>query len=179
MIHSDGIAQACLSIWDELAARGTFKFLKSPLFTIMAGVILAYDSQVECISLGAGSKCLAQSQLATLSGDALHDSHAEVLARRGAIVWFLAEISRLRSDPSFESGWMQLNPETNRFALREGVTVHMYISALPCMSHLDAISNERGVLTSRCQAETRQRGFSHRNKKPLWRHSKIRLPHLP
>ncbi|KAF8488931.1 hypothetical protein F5888DRAFT_1750230 [Russula emetica] len=41
---------------------------------------------------GAGVKCLPTSCL-PVRGDALHDSHAEVIARRGAIrSWLLEEV---------------------------------------------------------------------------------------
>lgn len=132
---SDNIAKACLRVWNELDAQGALKFMKVPLYTIVAGIALVRDSQVECISLGSGSKCLAQSQLAIVNGDTLHDSHAEVLARRGVIAWLLSEIIRMRAKSDFQSTWLQeynTDRDEPRIRLRDDVTAHMYISALPC-----------------------------------------------
>ncbi|KAF8491311.1 hypothetical protein F5888DRAFT_1736172, partial [Russula emetica] len=47
----------------------------------------------QLLSPGAGVKCLPTSCLHVRGGDALHDSHAEVIARRGAIrPWLFEEV---------------------------------------------------------------------------------------
>ncbi|QRW19197.1 hypothetical protein RhiXN_00603 [Rhizoctonia solani] len=81
----DEIARACIDkytshreFWPDVRSNGV------PQFTVLAGIVL-HDSdsgQTECISLGTGAKCLPFNKLPK-SGEALHDSHAEVLARRG------------------------------------------------------------------------------------------------
>ena len=99
-------------------------------FTILAGFVLRSAESLKVISLGTGSKCLPASRLPH-NGDALHDSHAEVLARRGAIRWFLEEIARSCSTSAATSTWIRRR-EDGKFALREGTTLIMYISTVPC-----------------------------------------------
>ncbi|KAL5641162.1 hypothetical protein ACGC1H_001594 [Rhizoctonia solani] len=117
----DRVARACI---DEYTRHPEFgPVVRSngvPQFTVLAGIVL-YDQQseqVECVSLGTGSKCLPATKLPK-SGEALHDSHAEVLARRAALAWFYRQLEG-------ESEWV-----VDR-KLREGVEVWMYISTLPC-----------------------------------------------
>ncbi|KZT27056.1 adenosine deaminase/editase [Neolentinus lepideus HHB14362 ss-1] len=100
-------------------------------FTILAAFILTAadtDAPPRIISLATGSKCLPASKLPE-SGDALHDSHAEVLARRGAIRWLLEEIERSAHSPS---SWIIKASEGGKYTLREGVEVTMYVSTVPC-----------------------------------------------
>ncbi|KAL0949013.1 hypothetical protein HGRIS_009110 [Hohenbuehelia grisea] len=97
-------------------------------FTILAAFVLVKNTTTKVISLGTGTKCLPTSRLPP-SGDALHDSHAEVLARRGAVRWFLEEI--LRCARGEASGWIG-ETQDDKFALSEGVALKLYVSTLPC-----------------------------------------------
>ncbi|CUA76839.1 tRNA-specific adenosine deaminase 1 [Rhizoctonia solani] len=83
----DRVARACI---DEYTRHPKFTpAVRSNglrQFTVLAGVVL-YDrasERLECVSLGTGAKCLPSAKLPK-SGEALHDSHAEVLARRAAV----------------------------------------------------------------------------------------------
>ncbi|KAH7344863.1 adenosine deaminase/editase [Rhizoctonia solani] len=115
------VARACIDeytrhpeFWPAVRSNGVHQF------TVLAGVVL-YDQasgRVECVSLGTGSKCLPVTKLPR-SGEALHDSHAEVLARRAAVRWFYHQLAG-------GSEWVAER------GLREGVEVWMYISTLPC-----------------------------------------------
>lgn len=66
-------------------------------------------------------------------GDVLHDSHAEVIARRGLLLYLYQQIVR-------EDGC--LVREDGGWRLRSGMVLCMYVSTLPCTSlprsHLDA-----------------------------------------
>jgi tRNA-specific adenosine deaminase 1 len=102
-------------------------------YTILAGFVLArFSSKIyKIISIGTGSKCLPVTRLSPL-GDSLNDSHAEVLARRGAVRWFLEEVQRVCSaELGYESQWIT-RIDNGRYRLRDSVTMHMYISTLPC-----------------------------------------------
>lgn len=98
-------------------------------YTILASFFLTYRETVKVISLATGTKCLPTAKL-PVQGEALHDSHAEVLARRGAIRWFLEEIGRSHDTPS-QSSWMSPTSEGS-FVLREGVELNFYVSTVPC-----------------------------------------------
>ncbi|KIK65575.1 hypothetical protein GYMLUDRAFT_39053 [Collybiopsis luxurians FD-317 M1] len=97
-------------------------------YTILAALYLTNNATSECkiISLGTGTKCLPENRL-TAHGEAIHDSHAEILARRGGIRWLLEEILRERDS---KSKWIERQEDSYR--LRNGVELRMYISTVPC-----------------------------------------------
>lgn len=78
-------------------------------------------------------RCLPREKL-PINGDLLHDSHAEVLARRGFRIWLYAEMER-----SCENGssWLRRVPGDNFvFGLQSHVEIFFYVSTLPCQSHV-------------------------------------------
>lgn len=98
-------------------------------FTILAAFLISSEaSGLKTISLATGTKCLPVSRLPE-QGDALHDSHAEILARRAAVRWLYDEISRPQSP------WIRKG-DNGLYELNQGVRVHLYISTPPCMVHL-------------------------------------------
>lgn len=138
-MDTDKVVQACLEdVWQTLATR-SLRFFRPGQYTILAGIVLSNgDRDYKCISLGTGSKCLPQAHLPH-AGEALHDSHAEVIARRGAIHWFLREMCQSNE---YKSQWLLYSPDDRRWHLKESVQVHMYVSTLPCTS---AILSDGGV----------------------------------
>ena len=94
-------------------------------FTILASVFLTDERRTKVISIATGTKCLPTSRLPT-QGEALHDSHAEVLARRGAIRWCMEEILRPTT-----SDWI-VRQANGKYVLRDGVALNLYISTVPC-----------------------------------------------
>ena len=121
---ADEIARAALNLYSSLGLH-----LPANQFTILASFVLSDESgALKVISLGTGSKCLPAIRLQP-GGDALHDSHAEVIARRGAVRWLLEEIGRVRSngDPK----WLE-EQSNARFCLARGVKLHLYVSTVPC-----------------------------------------------
>lgn len=110
--------------------------------TVLAGFALhdVHSGHTHLLSLGAGAKCLPANRLPT-HGDALHDSHAEVIARRGAVRWLLEEAQRTavahdaRGSTSPSSSWLSARSSGDGrlvFALRDGVHLWMYASTVPC-----------------------------------------------
>ncbi|KAK0206100.1 adenosine deaminase/editase [Desarmillaria ectypa] len=94
-------------------------------FTILASFFLTNEKCTKVISIATGTKCLPTIRLPT-QGEALHDSHAEVLARRGAIRWFMEEILRQTA-----SDWIVCRIG-GKYALKDGVALNLYISTVPC-----------------------------------------------
>ncbi|KAK0498367.1 adenosine deaminase/editase [Armillaria luteobubalina] len=94
-------------------------------FTILASFFLTDERRTKVISIATGTKCLPTIRLPS-QGEALHDSHAEVLARRGAIRWCMEEILR-----STTSDWI-VCLTSGKYALRDGVALNLYISTVPC-----------------------------------------------
>ena len=117
--------------------------------TVLAGFALhdLHSGRTQLLALGAGAKCLPAGRLPA-RGDALHDSHAEVIARRGAVRWLLEEAQRTavhrhrdaRGSPSSAaaSAWLSVCEDSEEedgrpvFALRDGVRLWMYASTVPC-----------------------------------------------
>ncbi len=128
MVHAsaDAVATLVLSEYSKLDFRPP-----DGQFTILAGFVLQNSEELKLISLGTGSKCLPAARLPE-AGDALHDSHAEVLARRGAVRWFLEEIARSCTAPEPASSWICRQGD-GKYALNTGTTLNMYISTVPCM----------------------------------------------
>lgn len=126
MSLSDAIVRSSLALYTSLNFRPA-----NPLqYTILSTFTLVRteegdDPDIKLISLATGLKCLPASRL-SLVGDAVHDSHAEILARRGLVRWFLSE---LRTLPASE--WIE-QKAGGKWRLRRNVSVHMYTSALPC-----------------------------------------------
>jgi tRNA-specific adenosine deaminase 1 len=122
---------------DEIAALvhaqyASLKFQPPPRqFTVLAAFVCSSNvGSVKVISLGSGSKCLPTQRLQH-GGELVHDSHAEILARRGASRFFMEEVGNvLKAQPS---PWIE-REEGNRgkFKLREGIKLHLYVSTPPC-----------------------------------------------
>jgi Adenosine-deaminase (editase) domain len=109
-------------------------------YTVLASFVLhnpatqqsGRGTTTHLLSLGTGVKCLPASRLPPL-GDALHDSHAEVIARRGAIRWFLEEVQRDVQAPG-SSEWICARKQDGLYTLRNDVQLWMYASTVPCAS---------------------------------------------
>ncbi|KAG6919300.1 hypothetical protein DXG01_007432 [Tephrocybe rancida] len=102
-------------------------------YTVASSFYLISRTSVspKVISIATGTKCLPTSRY-PFQGEALHDSHAEVLARRGAIRWFLFEVLRCESpEQDYESPWIERRAD-GRYSPREGVQICLYISTPPC-----------------------------------------------
>jgi tRNA-specific adenosine deaminase 1 len=115
-------------------------------YTIVASFFLTHPSSPDCkvISVATGTKCLPTTRLSS-RGEAVHDSHAEILARRGAMRWFLEEIRRcqrgtkatdshinLNNYHSYKSEWISQSTQYGQYKLRDGVQIHLYVSTVPC-----------------------------------------------
>lgn len=126
--NPDDLATAVNAVYTSLRFRPP-----AGQYTILAGFILVSPERHQVISLATGSKCLPANRLSG-HGEAVNDSHAEVLARRGALVWFLDEVCRMRGRaPGETSPWIEQHP-SGKYRLRDTVRVRMYISTIPCTS---------------------------------------------
>lgn len=120
-------------------------------YTILASFFLVSgaDAQYKIVSLATGTKCLPAARL-PVDGESVHDSHAEVLARRGAIRWFLEEIGRCHAvtteSAPFQSNWI-FPSDDGRYALKDGVRLVLYVSTVPCKI---LQTSKRCVLSTYC-----------------------------
>ncbi|KAJ1917812.1 DNA repair protein rad2 [Mycoemilia scoparia] len=122
-------------------------------WTVLAGIVQETknsdgDVDYKCVSLGTGVKCLGGKSIDS-DGNLVHDSHAEVIARRGFIRYLYNQIDECilwaseNKDPKCsDSGNKSIfvknnNPEGKPFILRQGseykeIKFHLYISQAPC-----------------------------------------------
>jgi hypothetical protein len=102
----------------------------SEQWTVLASFVLVSTSslEVKVISLATGSRCLPAERISG-HGDALHDCHAEVLARRGAVKWFLHQVSEYAK--TSYSPWLRKST-TGLLELEADTEMYLYVSTLPC-----------------------------------------------
>ena len=107
-------------------------------WTVFAAIVATrHSSDCWVVSSATGTKCTAVQRNHWESSCLIHDSHAEVLARRGFIRVLWREIQAAsHSRQADEKVDLLLLERTNDdppiFALRRGVELHMYISDSPC-----------------------------------------------
>ncbi|KAJ2086012.1 hypothetical protein IW138_005968 [Coemansia sp. RSA 986] len=104
-------------------------------WTVLAGFVIqdtkAQDKEFECVALGTGLKCQHRGQLSKF-GDSLHDFHAEIVARRALLVYFINQLYSHLHNTS--SSVFERDSENNRFTLRSHLRLHLYTSQCPCGS---------------------------------------------
>jgi len=127
-VNPDYLAAAVNAVYTSLRFKPP-----SGQYTILAGFILVSPERHQVISLATGSKCLPANRLSG-RGESVNDSHAEVLGRRGALLWLFDEVRRMKNGaPEETSCWIEKNP-IGKYRLRDTVRIHMYISTVPCAS---------------------------------------------
>lgn len=97
---------------------------------LVPGIEIVESTRVLPISLGTGVKVLPATKLPPV-GDTIHDSHAEVLARRGLVRWLIEEAGRVIKGVENED---LLELVDGKFRLKEEVETWLYVSALPVSS---------------------------------------------
>lgn len=90
--------------------------------------MVSADVGGEVVALATGTKCISGDHL-SVTGLAVNDSHAEILVRRALLRFFYAQL-RLHSQEQSSASIFEKKGE--KFALRPGVSFHMYISSTPC-----------------------------------------------
>lgn len=76
----DTVARAVISAYDALPAKSKPKPRPNATEWVpLSGIVIeTADSELVCVALGTGMKCLPQSKIALAKGLVLHDCHAEV-----------------------------------------------------------------------------------------------------
>ncbi|CAG8603159.1 2044_t:CDS:10 [Acaulospora morrowiae] len=134
---SSEVTELCHQKYKTIGKGGKPLTIQNRLeWTVIAAIVACHVKDaggyyLECVSLGSGLKCLPQSRLSR-SGDLVHDSHAEVLSRRGFI--------KLRSYETIDY-IRKLLSESTYFYMKDGssfvsrnshITFHLYVSQAPC-----------------------------------------------
>ncbi|MQM05203.1 hypothetical protein Taro_038014 [Colocasia esculenta] len=145
------VAEAVLSLYYSLPKKGKPQGRET---TVLAAFLLSSPTGgLQVVSLGTGTKCIGGSLLSP-RGDIVNDCHAEIVARRALLRFFYSEIGRAKAACSVEHGFEGSHGELlengatsgsvfcldadalaggrEKFVLKPGWELHLYISQLPC-----------------------------------------------
>ncbi|CAG2214858.1 ADAT1 [Mytilus edulis] len=128
---ADRISNLCFQRYKQLPKKG--KAQPGKEWTVLAGIVITTKSDYsdpEVIAVGNGTKCLGKSQLSH-SGDIINDSHGEVLARRGFILYLYQQLMMVYKGERSHVFTMP-DPDTLRCHLKENVQFHFFCSHTPC-----------------------------------------------
>ncbi|GAA5834686.1 hypothetical protein JCM11251_003632 [Rhodosporidiobolus azoricus] len=142
-VLADELAKTALATYTSIQSKGGKPSHRSngqPEWTVLAAFCIFRRRQcgdgeewdVRCVSIGTGLKALPHARL-PVHGDVLHDSHAEVIARRGFQLWLLEELENTGHE---EEDSLLHRVDGNKgdveWQLKEDWRVGLYISTLPC-----------------------------------------------
>jgi hypothetical protein len=120
----DKIALSCYNQFNLLSSRG--KPLSNEWTHLAAFISINENNQIDILSIGTGTKCLGgQKEERGIQGCLLHDSHAEVIARRSLIRFFYEEIIK-------ENNSILIKEDKNKFYLNKTIRLYLFVSYSPC-----------------------------------------------
>ncbi|KAJ2619388.1 hypothetical protein GGF44_005630, partial [Coemansia sp. RSA 1694] len=140
--HADQIAKCVIDSYRILPKRGkpTSKGPGKEEWTVLAGFVIedtrqAPSERLKCVALGTGLKCLHSGQLRPF-GDTVHDSHAEIVARRALLVYLMDQLQLSMSVASSEKPQLFcIQPGSTKYRFGgcdEYLRLHLYSSQCPC-----------------------------------------------
>ncbi|KAL3829648.1 hypothetical protein ACJIZ3_018450 [Penstemon smallii] len=162
------VSEAVLSIYHYLPKKGK---PQGGEVSVLASFLLSNPSQeLQVVALGTGTKCIGHSRRSS-RGDVVNDSHAEIIARRSLLRYFYTEIDYLLrksrkhghssgsmdlpSDDTTRSFFCLSSDNHEKFALKPGWQLHLYVSQLPCG---DASLSSQ-MFTSLCSSSLREQNI--------------------
>ncbi|KAJ1941589.1 hypothetical protein GGF37_003483, partial [Kickxella alabastrina] len=98
-------------------------------WTVLAGFVTEQACTYRCVALGTGLKCLHSRQLSKF-GDSVHDSHAEIIARRALLIYLMDQVQNCID--SGDSIYERCLGEKGELRVKEDVRLHLYTSQCPC-----------------------------------------------
>ena len=124
------IAKCCFDKFNELSARGK---PSANEWTHLAAFLSidCSNNQIDILSLGTGTKCLGgQVEERGTNGCLLHDSHAEVIARRAFIRFLYEQI--LEHNTNNQS--ILIQQKEKEYIWNESLKICLFVSYSPCGS---------------------------------------------
>ena len=124
----DTITELCHNYFEKvISPKGKPQLDKE--WTVISAIVQEDTSVFQVVALGTGTKCLGDIETSA-DGDLLHDSHAEVVARRAFVLYLVEQCKfALKSD---EKSIFESKSKTEKFQLKENVKFHFYTSHPPC-----------------------------------------------
>lgn len=122
---ADKAVQRFIEVYEKLPKSGK---PTAEEFTVLAGILLFQRSTgyMEVVSIATGTKCIGGSKLLA-NGSVVHDSHAEILARRGLLIYLYETIKR-----TLKGEITMFKLEDNKLELSSDYEFHFFSSQLPC-----------------------------------------------
>jgi tRNA-specific adenosine deaminase 1 len=121
---SEEIALCCYNQFNLLSSRG--KPSSNEWTHLAAFVTVNENNKIDIISIGTGTKCLGgEKEERGINGCLLHDSHAEIIARRSLIKFFYEEILH-------ENNSILIKQEKKKFYLNKSIHLYLFVSYPPC-----------------------------------------------
>ena len=126
---ADIVAKAVLRQFVRVSSRLKLEFRN---FKVISGFVVIRDGDLttaRVLSWASGTKCLNGGRLSN-SGTAVVDCHAEIVARRGLLRVLYGEMAKTFSEKKMESDLLEKRGD--KWFLKKGLTLHLYISTAPC-----------------------------------------------
>ncbi|XP_078366206.1 uncharacterized protein LOC144650414 isoform X1 [Oculina patagonica] len=125
--HFDLIATLSHHTFLQIAASISDKFAGRK---VVACIIMknGADDSGRVVAVGAGNRCVTGQRL-SMEGKTVNDSHAEIVARRSLLRFFYRQLNSYYDE--HESIFVP-REGSQRLAVRQDVTFHLYISTAPC-----------------------------------------------
>ena len=126
---ADSLAAQVQQTYSQLAKN---LVVAQPGRKVVAGFVMTTPTgnTPTVVSIGTGTRCIEGDKL-SLEGVVVHDSHAEVVARRSLLRFFYRQL-HLYFSGNEDTIFVPSSSEENKLVMREGVEFHLYISTAPC-----------------------------------------------
>ena len=124
----DEIVQLILDFYAKLPKKGKPCLDKKEWTVLSAFVLQRPNKDPEVVALGTGTKCLGKDEVSP-NGDLVHDSHAEVIAKRAFVLYLIEEVSKAfegQENTIFEV------TQSKKVKLKSDFNFHFYSSFPPC-----------------------------------------------
>ena len=97
---------------------------------VVAGFVMTFSDNATptVVTIGTGTRCVEGDKL-SLEGTVVHDSHAEVVARRSLIRFFYQQ---LEAHLHGNQDSIFMASSSQKVQLKDGISFHLYISTAPC-----------------------------------------------
>ena len=128
MANIDDIVQLILDSYAKLPKKGKPCLDKKEWTVLSAFVLQRPDQGLKVVALGTGTKCLGQNEVSS-KGDLVHDSHAEVIAKRAFVLYLIEEVHV--AFKGHENSIFEVD-KSKKARLKNDHIFHFYSSFPPC-----------------------------------------------
>ncbi|XP_054260675.1 double-stranded RNA-specific editase Adar isoform X2 [Macrosteles quadrilineatus] len=129
--QADIIAKLVLTKYSELMEGDAVHARRK----VLAGIVMTRGDvnapTTTVISIGTGTKCVGGDHM-SVNGASLNDSHAEIVARRGLLVYLYSQLTLHANPETASESIFEVNTGRKGFKLRDEVKFHLYINTAPC-----------------------------------------------